>query len=68
MVEKNPPHTVQQTPQPATHATSQLDGKSPKPYSAGKQVAIVLLIIFGILIGLPFLLFMTCLGVSSLLK
>ncbi len=68
MVEKNSPHTVQQTPQPATHTTSQLDDKSAKPYSAGKQTAIVLLITLGILIGLPFLLFMTCLGVSSLLK
>lgn len=37
-----------------------------QPYSVKKQIGIVLLIVAGVVIGIPFLLFMTCMGIIAL--
>ncbi len=67
MVEENTtqtcPETGQQLP---VNLSSGPTEKAGKPYSAKKQIGIVLLILLGIVIGLPFLLFMTCLGIAAI--
>ncbi|MBP5429484.1 MAG: hypothetical protein J6Y25_01145 [Elusimicrobiaceae bacterium] len=70
MVEENTSQTPQEITQQPLPPTSNLSAgqteKVGKPYSAKKQIGIVLLILLGVVIGLPFLLFMTCLGIAAI--
>lgn len=57
--------TTQSAPEVPTGASDK-PTETGTPYSAGKQTLIVVLIFLGVVIGVPFLLFMTCLGIMSI--
>lgn len=68
MVEKDPSYkedSQKPVSSAAEPAVEQQSEESEKPYSVQEQIGIVLLILVGVVIGVPFLLFMACLGIAS---
>ncbi|MBR4507963.1 MAG: hypothetical protein IKP23_00595 [Elusimicrobiaceae bacterium] len=71
MVENNKDSTKQESPQVLNQVenqkgTEQTSSTEPKPRSVWVTVGIIFLIIIGIVIAIPFLFFITCLGLVSL--
>ncbi len=71
MVENNKDSTQQESPQVLNQVenqkgTEQTSSTEPKSRSVWVTVGIIFLIIIGIVIAIPFLFFITCLGLVSL--
>ena len=69
MVEENSSQTSQEMPQqpPAPVSGTANQPENPvRPYSVKKKIGIALLVLLGLVIGVPFLLFMACLGIVAI--